>query len=183
MDPPNPLRLVHTYQPSYHGLTLYWSSPPSQPSKDNIPLANDNISELINAAVSRSFSIMWWEMADDFLPALIESSLDAYEKHTTAWRNPRHPTLSWPSSLDSNTSRDSGSDIAISNHGADYPPQLPTCSTWISISSDSSGMATKGLPEDNNDELEYYDGPVNPPQASAPQIGRASCRERVLMSV
>ena len=28
-------------------------------------------------------------------------------------------------------------------------------------------MATKGLPEDNNDELEYYDGPVNPPQASA----------------
>ena len=168
MDPPNPLRLAHTYQPSYRGLTPYRSSPPSQPSKDNIPSLNDNISELITAAVSRSFSIMQREMAEDFLPALIESSLDAYEKRTAARRNPRHPTLSWPSSLDSSTSRDSGSDI---NQGADHPPQLPTPSTWISISSDSIEMVTdsKGLPEDNNDELEYYDGPVNPPQASAPQ--------------
>ena len=111
------------------------------------------------------------EMTEDFLPALIESSLDAYEKFTAARRNPRHPTLSWPSLLDNCSSRDSGSDIAISNQGVDHPPQLPTPSTWISISSDSIKMATdsKGLPEDNNDELEYYDGPVNPPQASAPQ--------------
>ena len=111
------------------------------------------------------------EMTEDFLPALIESSLDAYEKCTAARRNPRHPTLSWPSSLDNCSSRDSGSDIAISNQGADHPPQLPTPRTWISISSDSIKMATdsKGLPEDNNDELEYSDGPVNPPQASAPQ--------------